>query len=410
MLKKTKIISFILAFAMVSSLFTINCFAKSNVISEDEAGTMAIIFIANSIKSGNTTWDDSTKISRIVPLYDSDNSIIAFTFELSQNGNGNGYITISASDEMNIIQEFSDTATPLYYEAPVMSSSNIQNKDSKVYFTAPLEYFVKNGNDIKDLDGNKVTKDNLEDKHIKNSEIEDSNQGIRNIIKDKGTLDLNEWMSDSVSLMTAGDGPITNSYDYVNSEYGSGWTSYAYNNNLESMIVKHLCTEEPEDNNCSLIALATIFQYLRAYYPNLTNLPSDFHTIYTMVKGCAILSNAYSARGGTDPTKIDDIANVYLSAYGYGDGKSNNDYLFSWSVVKGEIDSGRPFCVNIANGYYANHTVTAYAYSTFAKNSSHVDFLKIADGWSTASRYIDWDGLSGFTHIGIGSITKVIPY
>lgn len=414
MLKTKKLISFVTVLAMLFTLFTTVGFAaelENSTISEDEAGTMALIFVANSIKSSaDTNWDKDTRIKRIVPLYGEGDATTAYCFELAKNGQDNGYVTVSASDDMNLIQEFSDSAKPVY-------SGLTKDESKKVYFTSALEYFVKDSNvrgnnNFTDMRGIKVEASKVKNKFKKDKKVSSENKPIRQVIQKKGKLNLNDWMLGG----SPGNpyGGISDAYAYVNDAYGSGWTANYYNS-LESKITKHLTSEFPDDNNCSLIALSTIFQYWKNY-GGCTALPSSFSTIYSDIKTIASTNYFTTADGlfktywytpqdGTRPDYIDDIVTLMFKKYGYTNGRGNNDYLLQWSVAKAEIDQGRPFCFNLANNPYPNHTITVYAYSAFKKSgSSDVCFLKVADGWTTDSRYIDWNQFIGF-----GSFTKVFP-
>ncbi|WP_114298009.1 C39 family peptidase [Anaerobacterium chartisolvens] len=158
-------------------------------------------------------------------------------------------------------------------------------------------------------------------------------------------------------------------------------------------------------NNCSLTALATIFEYHKNY-GGCSSLPSGFTAIYKDIHTIAKDKGWWTSSGGTDPTYIDDIATAMFKKYNYTNGRGNNDYVLDWNVAKSQIDQGRPFVFNMANDYYANHSVCVFAYCAYKKSGkSDVCFLKVADGWSTGSRYIDWNQFVGF-----GSWTKVLPY
>ncbi len=395
MRKTTKVISLAIVLTLVFSLFSTMAFAQPNdsQISKDEAGTMAIIFIADSIQAGNTTWDKDIRIKKIVPLYGADDTITAYTFELSKNGQDNGYVTVSASDDMNVIQEFSDTATPIY-------SDMIKDGSEQVYFTSALEYYVKGKKGIFDARGKKVEKAKIKNKFKKDKKVSDENKLLRKLIKDKGTLNLDQWKLGS----TPGNpyGGIPDAYAYVNDAYGSGWVA-DYWKSLESKITKHLCTEKTDNNNCSLTALATIFEYWKNY-GGASSLPSGYSAIYADIKKIASDNGWYTPENGTDYWVIDDIATKMWYKYNYTNGRGNNDYILDWSVAMAEIDQGRPFCFNLATNPYPNHTIVVYAYSAFKRNwwEGDVCFLKVADGWHTDSRYIDWNQFIGF-----GSWTKV---
>lgn len=104
-----------------------------DLLSEQEAGTIAITFIAGEI-SGGRGWNGDTRISKIIPLYSEGSIPIAYSFELATNGVETGYVIVSAMEGVNAIHEFSYCHEPAYYE--------IASSFDRVYLTAPLEYAV----------------------------------------------------------------------------------------------------------------------------------------------------------------------------------------------------------------------------------------------------------------------------
>lgn len=383
-------ISFLVIYILYSNNFN---------ISVNEAGNIAIWFIADNIKSNPLTkWNDDTRISKIVNLYDEKNNVISYSFELKNNYKDNGYIIISASKDMSLIQEYSDEAIPLYNDSKI--------KDyNKIYYTAPLEYIVKKDKDLYLIDGKKLKYKEIKSKFAKNLLKAEKNKKYFDKMEEKGLFDITHWTLGYDGQLLGEDGfaGIYDSYAYVNDRYGTGWVSDYYNNSLEADITRHLTSEGQYNNDCTLIAISTIFEFHRRN--GESGIPTSFSQIYTDTHEIAV-PYGFDEVNGTDPTDIDNIVNDLWDKYGHSSGSGNNDYLLSWNTAKNEINASRPFVFNIANGYYANHSIVVYAYSSF-KNSSYsynVDFLKAADGWSTGNRYIDFTEFVGF-----GSWTKINP-
>lgn len=79
--------------------------------------------------------------------------------------------------------------------------------------------------------------------------------------------------------------------------------------------------------------------------------------------------------------------------------------------VKKEIDAGRPVIMNIATGYYGNHTVTVRGYDIYRKQHTigkikyytYYYMIAVYDGWTSSVRYIDYNDFSKFN---LGSFNK----
>lgn len=392
---------FLLVF--IVTLFT-NTFvfaaAENNAnIDVDNAGKIAVWFIANNIgKSIDCTWGQNTRISKIVNLYDEKNNITGFSFELKDGEIDNGYIVVSGDSETSIIKEYAFSGKPLFY--------NIGDDTfDKVYFTAPFEYFVEKNKKITSLKKKDVEFKNISNKFKHNSKKAEDNKKFITKAKEDKDFKLNEWMCGYQGQISgqSGYGGITDPYTYVNDRYGTGWS---YNSGNFLSATAHLMSEfESNANNCTLTAITTCFEYQRSI--GQSGIPSSTSTLYTDVQTIA-KNYGYTASAGTDPTYADDIVTDLWHKYNHSTGRGNNDYVCTWSTVTSEIDQNRPFLTNIAFGYYANHTITVTGYCVYTRNwyDNNKEFLRVFDGWTTSTRYIDWDVLSYST---FGSFTKVFP-
>jgi len=83
--------------------------------------------------------------------------------------------------------------------------------------------------------------------------------------------------------------------------------------------------------------------------------------------------------------------------------KTAQSSLLAVSLAKSEINSNRPVLLGIASNYqYNDHAVTAFAWKIYmCYNTSDPDanmsmtFFRIRDGWSTATRYVCTDEVTG---------------
>jgi len=148
-----------------------------------------------------------------------------------------------------------------------------------------------------------------------------------------------------------------------------------------------------------------------------TKIPATRSTVYSKVLDIA-KKHGWTSGGGLWPTVIDDVAKETLAAYGYKSSDAWNIYVLTFNTVKSEINSGRPVLMNIARGYYGNHTVTANGWGTYtAKYKSGVvtvsasyNMIAIFDGWQSTRRYIDYSAFAyDLVSSGFGSFTYVRP-
>lgn len=371
-------------------------------ISQEEAGNIALWYIANDIKDNtDSIWSKDTRISKISNLYDENDNVTAYCFELKNvnSDSDNGYIMVSATGDNSLIQEFSYTGKPPYY------SANVDNFD-KVYYTAPMEYAVEKDKKLFSTDKKEVKRKDIKSKMKHNKEKLKKNKNIINRVKNDDHLKINEWMCGYNGQITgeSGYGGITDPYKYCNDRYGTGWTlkSSKYLN-----VTPRLQADlEATANNCTLSSITMVFDYHRTQ--GQAGIPSNISTLYSDVRTIA-KKYGYTASAGTDPTKADDIVTDLWVKYGHKTGRGNNDYILDWSTAQAEIDQNRPFVFNIAFGYYSNHSICVTGYCIYKGSNwynSDTEFFKVNDNWTKDNRYIDWDAWGTST---LGSFTKIFP-
>lgn len=209
-----------------------------------------------------------------------------------------------------------------------------------------------------------------------------SQQEIKNILKGKNAFicgkndpRIDSAIEDPVSYLRKNVGKKTDSYKVVSSKVLSGVGS-----------VK--CTSLGGNNNCTLTALYNIMKYyrLRGY----KKIPSDNTQLYSVIKKSAT-NVGYTKKKGLPVTKNNNfVKQTWQKGFGYKSGSGNNNYMWSYSTLKKQIDGGNPCMFSIANGYYYNHTVAVVGYKEYKnlRTGKKYTFLVVYDGWSTKTRYI----------------------
>lgn len=177
-----KILSLILVLAMTFSLSTTALAADSTTssISENEAVELARWFIANDIyENGNNGWSESTVIDSVTT--DSGFYGSSYIVNLSANGKNNGYIVLGTTVADVLIKEFSYSGKPLFVDLqPINGGTAAYHSDNSVF------------------------------------SVDNTNENMPFLEKIRNTPSL--FTSDN------NYGQITNPYQHVNDNYGTGWS------------------------------------------------------------------------------------------------------------------------------------------------------------------------------------------
>lgn len=144
--------------------------------------------------------------------------------------------------------------------------------------------------------------------------------------------------------------------------------------------------------NCSVVAVTRVLDYYRKKN-NITAIPEDIRETYKIVEEIAE-SYGYTDKFGTIPFFISGIAKEAFSLYGIK-AKCKGVYVWTFEkqVVK-EISEGRPVIMNIARGYYKDHTVVVAGYSIWRVGNKFYPMLRVIDGWRSGYHYIDYEAFA----------------
>ncbi len=144
--------------------------------------------------------------------------------------------------------------------------------------------------------------------------------------------------------------------------------------------------------NCSVVAVARVVDYY-GRIKHVPGIPEDIHVIYKNVEEIA-QSYGYTDKFGTLPFFISGITKEALNSYGIK-AKCRGAYIWSFEkhVVK-EISEGRPVIMNIARGYYRDHTVVVSGYSIWRVGDKLYPMLRVIDGWKSGIHYIDYEAFA----------------
>ena len=144
--------------------------------------------------------------------------------------------------------------------------------------------------------------------------------------------------------------------------------------------------------NCSVVAVTRVIDYYRKKY-KLEGIPEDIKETYKFVEEVAE-SYGYNDKIGTIPFFIAGITRDAFREYGIK-AKCKGVYVWTFEkqVVK-EISEGRPVIMNIARGYYKDHTVVVAGYSIWKVGDKLYPMLRVIDGWRSGYHYIDYEAFA----------------
>lgn len=189
-----------------------------------------------------------------------------------------------------------------------------------------------------------------------------------------------------------GYGRIWDCVKYLEDRYGNKINLKSQ----KSLAMKSFTMSSFESNvsNCTLTAITRILVYYQNRGYNISMGKSN-HVIYEKVKAKA-KKYGYSDKKGLDYTKINDVVDDVLEDYGYPQSKCKAVYIWTFDKeVKKEIDNNHPVIMNIARGYYKDHTVTVCGYAIYKESGLIFDtthhMIQVYDGWNSSRRYIDYE-------------------
>ncbi len=187
-------------------------------------------------------------------------------------------------------------------------------------------------------------------------------------------------------------GGITNVSKYLLEQYGEKGVLVKRG---RSILMNQMSMEQisgRRTRNCSVVAVTRIVDYYRKKN-NIPGIPEDIHQLYQFVEEVAE-SYGYSDKRGTVPFFISGITREVFKEYGI---KARCRGIYVWSfekhVVK-EISAGRPVIMNIARGFYKDHTVVVCGYSIWKVGDKFFPMLRVIDGWKKGVHYIDYESFS----------------
>lgn len=355
-----------------------------NTIQKREAKEIANFHlnVAEDHREGKRTkenkWSDDTKISKTYPLYDSEEKLCAYAFELKDSGEDAGYVVVGANEEYSPIIEYATSGK--FYDGELKESEYLLYDGTLGYYKTSETSDVVS--DIRDK-GHTCKKIKTRKSREKHTE---------------------EWQNISEQLILDSSSNPPTSGDAITNPgaYESGYVAVNHGEARNYNLVTYFSTLDfpGYSNHCTPTAATNLLLYWNERKTQKVNLmkgswSNTFSMLYNYF-GTAQNNGTYfgDVKPGLD--RYFDEIGVATDIVSYWDEESTN-----WESMKYRLDFGEPFLYSMCNQYYytkqGRHTVLAlgymeYVYSTkqSVTNSNYSGYLCIADGWTKlANRYIN---------------------
>lgn len=352
-----------------------------NLIKKSEAKEIANLHLdaAEDHMDGKRTkgnkWSDKTQISKTYPVYDTEEKLCAYAFELKDSGEDAGYIVVGANEEYSPVIEYATSGK--FYDGELKASEYLLYDGTIGYYKTSKESDVV-------------------------VDINDKNQKYRKVKqKIQRKKHEEEWENISEQLTYVASSTPPNSGGEITNPgaYESGYVSVNRGGATNYDRVMYFSTSDfPNyDKHCSPTAATNLLLYWNERKTLKVSLmknswPETFSTLFSYFKT--------TLERGTSPSNVKPGLERYLDEIGvatdvvsHWDIRSTN-----WTEMKYRLDFGEPFIYLMTDHYlYTSHAVLALAYTEyvysskqFVTDSKYSRYLCVADGWTKlANRYVN---------------------
>ena len=348
-----------------------------------------------------TIWNEDSYITGIIPLYGSDDEIMAYYVKIAPSG----YMIVNADINNPGVLEFA-------YSHDNYTEINAEySGGQKIYYNGPRSLLVKKNNEYYFIGGNTYEKISETEYTQNNTTIKNSINGAStNAINMEKVINLHTWinyieLNDIATFNTETVNNVstvvsTNNYGIIGSgllptgSYTSGILYGCSLNNIDYVVTGDF-TEDYVYNHCASTSAANMMAYYAWYYSDdsLLENSNTEHTFY-------VLYEDYLGPGPVWVDEYQDGINDYL--YYNTQYDVNFGTITSWSGAKSHLayyDDGdnHMLYLLIWDGLEA-HYVNGVGYRDYSSGSQHV---RIIDNWNrNINYYINYSSLGALSEIG----------
>ncbi len=137
------------------------------------------------LEDDNWTWNSTTKIESIVPMYDYDGNINSYLFRLNTDGIDQGYIVVNVTPEIFGVEAYGGSGT---YEADFIVKEQLgrpMNANDKIIHHSMMDFVVEKNKTYYDLASNsaiKMSKNELNKSYKSNIQLQKATTSINDIV------------------------------------------------------------------------------------------------------------------------------------------------------------------------------------------------------------------------------------
>lgn len=202
-------------------------------------------------------------------------------------------------------------------------------------------------------------------------------------------------------------GGIKNISKYLMEQYGEKAVMVKRGRSLPMNQMSMAQISGRSTRNCSVVAVTRVMDYYRQTL-KLEGIPEDIHELYRHVEEIA-QAYGYTDKRGTVPFFIAGITREAFKDYGI---KARCRGVYIWSFEKNvarEISAGRPVIMNIARGFYKDHTIVVCGYSIWRVGNRLFPMLRVIDGWNKGIHFLDYEAFArDFSQSIFGSFNTTV--
>ncbi|GAA0108511.1 C39 family peptidase [Clostridium tertium] len=377
MKKNIKSLSFILLACFIFISIPFN--AKASNVSDETLNFVKeqITSLSDSLEESN--WNDSSEIYNVIPLYDLDDIINGYIYEIRTNGDDAGFIQVDISTGENIVSSFAFEGTHAVNKMLEKYQEQTRNINiNKIVYLGGYSYFIKNNETsiAKSVSGSLNLFDLNSSKYV--------SEDITNL-KSNYNEKVNLKKKSARNYSLADDGISTLS---------TVVKKYVPNANYDILVeMDDFAGKKIKDwtitNHCSPTAGLNIVKYWA--------LKRGVSQLYYSGDSWMFNSLAVNMKTNINNGTIRD--DIYTGLWNYGANTrgvtpSGGDKITSgvtYDKAKTILDSGVPFIVSVDNygGTIGGHSVACFGYYENVSN-----YLIINNGWNKSWTFESFNNLN----------------
>lgn len=374
MKKSIKFLSFILIACFIFISIPVN--AKALTVNDETLNfaKQQITLLSDSLEESN--WNESSEIYNVIPLYDLDDNINGYIYEIRTNGNEAGFIQVDVSTGEKVVSSFAfegkHALNSMIKQSEEISSDKLKETNKFIHLGG-YSYLIES-KDTKDNDG-KLLDLSTDKKVIESLDVlKEGYSKQKNMKKNSDSSKLKiSTMSAEVKkyVPNATNSILVEMNDFVgltvNVPPYVTWTAY--------------------DGHCSPTAGTNIIKYW-AQRRGVSNLyySSDSWVFRSLV----VNMKTYINNGTSAANMYNGLWNFGASTRGVTPTGGDLVNSPSYAACKATIDSGVPFILNLSS-YKGGG---AHSVATFGYYENDSNYVIINNGWNKVWTFEAYNNLA----------------